>query len=564
MSNRKRLTDCPELMEQWDCEKNNEVLPTVLSAGSGYKAWWLCEKGHSWRATVNHRHRGTGCPVCANRIVVKGINDLKTVNPALAVQWNYEKNGALKPEDVSDGSHLKVWWRCPKGHEWKAVIASRNQGYGCPCCAGIAVVTGVTDLMTVRPDLAAQFDTLKNVGISPSEICRASNKKYWWICELGHSWQATANTRQKSGCPVCAGKAVLSGFNDLLTVNPTLADQWDYEKNELKPTEVTSHSSKRAWWGCTKGHSWRAKVSDRQKGHGCPYCGGKKAIPGENDLETVMPKLALEWDTEKNNGRTPDQFLPQSATAIWWKCQNGHSWQSPIQRRYIGRGCPFCAGLIVIKGVNDLQSRYPLLALQWDLHKNSHRPDEVHAYRNEYAWWLCHKGHSWRARINNRTSHGRGCPYCSGFLAIPGETDLLTRHPDLAKEWDYEKNIIDIHTTSEYSKKKAWWKCANGHSWSAVVHSRSRHNGNGCPYCAGKKAIPGETDLLTLAPQLAAEWDYEKNSVSITDLTLKSNVKVWWVCECGHSWKTQVWNRAKGCGCPYCAGKVIYSAKNVR
>lgn len=561
MSRRKTLTDCPDLMRQWDYGRN-EISPSSLSAGSGRMAWWLCEKGHSWQATVNHRHHGTGCPVCANRIVVKGVNDLKTVNPVLAAQWNYEKNGTLTPEDVPVGNHRKVWWRCPKGHEWKAVIASRNQGYGCPCCAGIAVVTGVTDLTTVRPDLAAQFDAEKNNGILPSEICRASNKKYWWICERGHSWQATASTRQKSGCPVCAGKAALSGFNDLLTHNPALAAQWDYDKNELKPFEVTPHSVKFVWWRCAKGHSWRAKVSNRQKGNGCPYCARKKAITGENDLATIIPELVAEWDYVKNNGHTPDQFLPQSGKSVWWACKHGHSWKAPIQRRYIGQGCPYCAGQIVIKGQNDLQSRYPLLAEQWDFGKNDHHPDEIHAYRNEYAWWLCHKGHSWRARINNRTSHGRGCPYCSGYLAIPGETDLFTRNPDLAKEWDYEKNTLDIHNTTECSKKKGWWTCDKGHSWLATVHSR--RNGNGCPYCSGFYAVPGETDLLTLAPHLAKEWEYERNTVDPSTLTLKSNVKVWWVCERGHNWKTQVWNRAKGCGCPYCAGKVIYSSKNVK
>lgn len=559
---KKKLTECPNLMGQWDYNKNESISPESLSAGSGYKAWWLCEKGHSWQATVNHRHNGTNCPYCANRLVAKGDNDLTTTNPALATEWNYERNGALTPEDITGGSHCKVWWRCSNGHEWKAVIVSRAiGGYGCPCCAGQSVITGVTDLATVRPDLAAQFDVERNAGISPSEICCASNKKYWWRCNLGHSWQATANTRQKSGCPVCNGKAVLSGFNDLLTFNPALTKEWDDDKNTLNPTEVTPHSGKRIWWRCANGHSWWAKVSDRQKGHGCPYCGRKIAIPGENDLATVMPELAEEWDYDKNKGYTPDQFLPQSGKVIWWKCKDGHSWKAPIQRRYIGRGCPFCAGQIVIKGVNDLQSRFPLLAAQWDFYKNSLRPDEVHAFRNGYAWWLCEKGHSWEARINNRSSHGRGCPYCSRFLAIPGENDLFTRCPQLAEEWDYEKNSLSIHNTPECSKKKVWWKCDKGHSWRAVVHSR--RNGRGCPYCSGLRAIPGETDLLTLSPQLAAEWDYERNTVNISDITLKSNSKVWWRCKCGHVWKATVCNRAVGVGCPRCAGKVIYSPRYV-
>ena len=484
MKKRKKLTDCLDLMKQWDYSKNEDKSPETLSAGSGYMAWWLCEKGHSWTATVNHRHRGTGCPVCANRILIKGINDLKTLNPILAAEWNYDKNETLMPEDVPNGTHRRVWWRCAKSHEWRAEIISRVAGTGCPVCAGRDVEKGVTDLKTVRPDLAAQFDVKKNLGLSASDICYSSNKKYWWYCELGHSWQATANTRQKSDCPVCAGKIVLPEFNDLLTLNPALAEQWDYDKNTLKPSEVTLNSGKYMWWLCVKGHSWKAQISHRQRGNGCPYCSGRKAIPGETDLATIKPELSAEWDYDKNNDRKPEHFTPQSNEVVWWKCEKGHSWEAHVYRRYYGNGCPTCAGVIVVKGVNDLQSKYPRLAKQWDFSLNRLKPDEVHAYSNEYAWWICQKGHSWEAIINNRTGKGRGCPYCSGYLAIPGETDLLTRCPALASEWDYDKNTLDIRTVTEGTPKKAWWKCGKGHSWLANIKSRRR--GNNCPHCAGR------------------------------------------------------------------------------
>lgn len=349
----------------------------------------------------------------------------------------------------------------------------------------------------------------------------------------------------------------------MLTEYPDLIKQWDYSKNDnVSPTSLSFCSGYIGWWMCEKGHSWKARVADRQAGTGCPYCSGRNAILGETDLATLMPEIASQWDYEKNYGRTPSQFTSQSNKEAWWRCKSGHSWKAPIYQRYIGRGCPFCSGTAVVKGINDLQSQQPLLAGQWDSEKNQLHPDEVHAHSNKYAWWICHKGHSWNALINNRTSKGRGCPYCSGYFAIPGKTDLLTLCPKLASEWDYEKNTADIRTIPEYSHKKAYWICDNGHSWIATVNSR--RTGKGCPYCAGQKAIPGKTDLLTLAPKLAKEWDYEQNTVNITDLTLKSNIKVWWVCDQGHRWKTHVYVRAIGCGCPYCDGKVIYSAKNVR
>ena len=561
---RKMLTDCPELTEQWDYSKNSEISPESVTAGSGRIAWWLCENGHSWQASVNHRHRGSSCPVCQNRIILKGFNDLKTLNPILAAEWNYERNAPLVPDDVPNGTHRKVWWRCSHGHEWEAQIISRVRGYGCPCCSGMLVVKGMTDLETLRPDLAAQFDVVKNKGVLPSEICSSSNKMYWWLCEKGHSWSASANDRQKSGCPICGGKVVLPGYNDLLTLDPGLAKEWDYDNNvkPALPSEITLGSGRAVWWRCKKGHLWQARIADRRNGHGCPYCSGRRAIPGETDFATVMPELLAEWDYEKNKKHKPEHLKPQSNEKVWWKCKCGYSWKATVCGRYIGRGCPSCAGDVIIKGKNDLQSQYPHVAAQWDNGKNTQTPDEFFAHSNKYVWWICDKGHSWEALINNRTGKERGCPYCSGYLVVPRETDLFTRCPQLAEEWDYSQNTADIHSTSEYTHDKVWWKCKRGHSWLASV--KSRRYGRGCPYCAGKRAIPGETDLLVVAPHIAKEWDYERNTVNITEVTLRSNKKIWWICEHGHSWQSYVYNRASGSGCPVCDGKVNYASKNVK
>ena len=60
--------------------------------------------------------------------LIRGKNDLLSVNPKLAIEWNAEKNSELKPCDVLPGSHKKGWWKCLKGHEWEASIRDRNAG----------------------------------------------------------------------------------------------------------------------------------------------------------------------------------------------------------------------------------------------------------------------------------------------------------------------------------------------------------------------------------------------------------------------------------------------------
>lgn len=110
-----------------------------MASGTRRKVWWQCEKGHEWRTAVAHRTTtGAGCPYCTGRQVLPGFNDLATAEPEVAGQWRPDLNGALRPDMVTAGSHKKVWWQCPEGHVWKAVVYSRTgpKKCGCPVCAG--------------------------------------------------------------------------------------------------------------------------------------------------------------------------------------------------------------------------------------------------------------------------------------------------------------------------------------------------------------------------------------------------------------------------------------------
>ena len=91
--------------------------------------------GYSWNAFPATILRSCSCPCCTNRVAVKGVNDLATTHPEIAAEWDCERNGELKPTDVVAGSSKRVWWRCPEGHEWQAVIYRRKAGGGnCPVC----------------------------------------------------------------------------------------------------------------------------------------------------------------------------------------------------------------------------------------------------------------------------------------------------------------------------------------------------------------------------------------------------------------------------------------------
>ena len=216
-----------------------DVLPS-----SDIKAWWRCAQGHEWQTQIKVRSKGGGCPYCSGRVAIIGQNDLKTVNPMLAEEWNYERNGHSLPEHFLPNSGKKVWWRCKEGHEWIAQVKSRTKGTGCPYCAGRRVLKGYNDLATANAALAAEWDHEKNGNLTPNNFTANSSTKVWWKCSQGHQWQATiANRNYGTGCPICSNKRILIGYNDLKTLNPTIANEWNYGKNgDLKPESFAPNS----------------------------------------------------------------------------------------------------------------------------------------------------------------------------------------------------------------------------------------------------------------------------------------------------------------------------------
>ena len=100
---------------------------------------------------------------------------------------------------------------------------------------------------------------------------------------------------------------------------------------------------------------------------------------------------------------------------------------------------------------------------------------------------MCGNGHEYQATVAHRTRIGSGCPYCVNFKTLSGFNDLATKRPDIAQQWHEELNgDLTPSDVTPGSHKKVWWKCSVGHSWQAVVYSRTTKRAHGCPVCAGK------------------------------------------------------------------------------
>ena len=130
----------------------------------------------------------------------------------LLSEWDYEKNKDLIPKIVTRGYSKKIWWKCPKGHSYAALILNRVNGRNCPYCSNHKVLSGYNDLATTNPELIKEWDFDKNT-VKPTEVMRGSSKKVWWKCSFGHSFFASIYSHKLGSCSICnntLGKKVLN------------------------------------------------------------------------------------------------------------------------------------------------------------------------------------------------------------------------------------------------------------------------------------------------------------------------------------------------------------------
>jgi hypothetical protein len=319
---------------------------------------------------------------------------LKNIEKSLAAQfpdrvdelWDWEKNIDLNPAEIpAHSAGFEIWLKCPKdGHEWKKkpcdIVTSweRSKTSGCPVCAGkVNKPQKQKTLTEVFPEFVEKYwnyEKNSEEGLDPSGLTLGSNRKVWMKCPIdGNEWLAyvAATVKQQwskgnAGCRVCNGTADRRGgkWGEAPPVAEKFPEQvaqyWDFQKNEedsLNPEEITSGSSKEAWFKCPiDGFEWKAKIvsigiSWQGGNSGCPACRGFSATE-INSLTAVYPQFIAEfWDFAKNKstGLRPENLTCGTNREAWFKCPSDSSgWLSKIN--YIAKyfwkagksGCPKC------------------------------------------------------------------------------------------------------------------------------------------------------------------------------------------------------------------------------
>lgn len=476
----------------------------------------------------------SGCPVCAGKRREKGVNDLESLYPEIAVEWDVKKNGGITPDQIGPGAHKKYWWICPVGHSYQAAPENRTKirGTSCPICA--------KERQTSFPEQCIYFYFKKQYPQTENRYQLEGKELDIYIPELkagieydGKRFHTNREKERKKDLFFQKKGIRVIRIKEYEGEKPQEEKDiiWIREKDNL--FNNLSFAIRQVCYLLTG--DLNVEIIDFEEKRTeiwNLYCFSIK----ENSIAARHPEFLKEWNCEKNGKLKPEQISYGSGKKVWWVCKKGHEYQMAPCARAKGAGCPICAGQRLLSGYNDLQTRYPEIAKEWDEEKNGGlQPSQVMPGTVKRVWWKCERNHSYMTTVASRTNAKSGCPYCSGRKAICGENDLFTIFPKLEREWDVEKNKdVDPRGMSPYTHRKVWWICPKGHSYLSAVSNRTKNmaktNGNGCPYCSGQKVLSGFNDLQTRYPMIAAMWHPAKNGEIQSNMVAPySTQKAWWI-----------------------------------
>ena len=553
------LSEYPELAKQWHPSKNALLTAGDVMPHSGQQVWWMCPNGHDWKAVINSRTRGHGCPYCAGQKPTADRN-LATEYPALLNEWDWERNSDKRPEDFTPRSESKVWWKCQKGHSWQATISNRTRDTRnlCPCCSNRMLYED-NSLAQARPDIAKEWHPFKNAPLTPNDVVAGGYRKVWWVCKHSHEWQTTIGSRVNNGtgCPKCSlqtSRIEIAVYSELEALFDDVA--W---RERISGYECDVYLRDKHIGVEIDGVYWHRRRPEQELA---------KSVAFETDgvqlfrlREDGLPLLSERDVTFKSS---EDEFLVISRlVSSLLRLAEFPEQQSAKLREYInGPGLinetlyrKLVANLPAPPPGHSLADKHPEIAKQWASDLNAPlSPEHFRPQANKKVWWRCENGHIWKTTPNIRVFQGTGCPSCPRKVVLaPAGRNLAVVNPGLANEWHPEKNgELRPAGTWPNSNQKIWWQCSKGHEWPATVASRA--TGSGCPYCYGRYATK-ENNLASKYPELLAEWDRERNAgLNPSEFTPHVGKKVWWRCMKGHSWQATVYNRTKNkSGCPVCA-----------
>lgn len=399
------------------------------------------------------------------------------------------------------------------------------------------------------------WNSKKNINANINQICRGSQKKYWFTCDICcHDFQGLVLniTTQNQWCPYCANRKLCGDKNCTHCYNKSFASHqgktingklknecWNYQKNQpLTPYNIGNMTKNKYWFTCDNcSHDFQintSNITSRIKPTWCPYCTKNsmmRKICGDINCKSCYDRSLASYKDKTKNGK------------LKIECLNNNK-------------------------------------------NNNIKPINISIANNKKYWFNCDIcNHSFNMRIADMTKKSYWCPYCSipcqklcddkncnhchnnSFASYTDKTQQENLKIDC---WDKEKNnYLTSRDVTKSSGRSFWFKCdICDHSFNTKIIS-IKYN-SWCPYCSNQKICENNNCKIchiksfanykgkTLSGNYKVDcWHQEKNITSPNAIFLHSNKKYWFICDiCNNNFKltiTSIYD--KNCWCPICKNK---------
>jgi very-short-patch-repair endonuclease len=497
--------------------------------------------------------------------------------------WS-DKNGNIKPKDVSKGSHKKYWFNCDVcPHEFESELRGiTNKNRWCIYCANKKLCMSKECEICLYKSFASheksKYWSSKNGDITPVYVFKNSGKKFWFNCnECNHEFESILSniTGKMQWCSYCANRKLCIDDDCELCFNKSFASYdksiyWSSKNGNITPRDIFKYTNKKYWFKCDTNHEFENSPNKISNGTWCLSCGNenRKNYTIEKELtydrSFASCEMAKYWSS-KNGNITPKDVYKSSHTKYWFDCNTcKHVFESRLS--YMSRtnkGCQYCANRklctndCVMCFNNSFASHEK--AKYWSSKNETVIPRSISKRTNKKYWFNCDVcSHEIEISPNDINSNV-WCSYCVNRKLCTNDCVMCFNNSfashEKAKYWSSKNKNILPRTIGLTSEKKYWFncdKCLHNFEISPGLISQT----NWCSYCSNQK-LCGECDICldkSFASHEKAKYWSSKNIMYPIDIFKGSQKKYWFDCEkCSHEFISVIASVTTEHWCPYCS-----------
>jgi hypothetical protein len=360
-----------------------------------------------------------GCPQCVESISLFAADSETEFDQYHEMLFQGRRNLGYTALSIDDFPLWhKAFFKCELDHVRYCSLNEMADRNGCLTCF-TALHKGKNLADDLYKELHPEFVSVPKYPTYRMQDVPSGSSIYavLWRCkkDSAHEWLAYPfrRTRDKRGCPFCAGRRIAVG-KSLADKYPEIAAEFEgAENNSPRTNKPISTASIRPDdmrffnFRCSGGHLYRMSMKQRTSGSGCPEC-----IVSSRSLASARPELAREWHVERNKklfpALNPAKVTIGSKRNVWWRCTKNpaHEWIATVQDRVQREmTCRYCRQEAKQSFIAD----YSEVAAHFDEEATGMSASLAPAKKKQVYKWLCTCGKVFDRRFADVLNRGITC-----------------------------------------------------------------------------------------------------------------------------------------------------------